>query len=39
MLRMEATFKASRGMLWTIERKTGVNNHGDPKDNCRWPGV
>ena len=42
MLRMEATIKASSVMLWTdttIERKTRVDNHEDPTENCQWPGV
>ena len=42
MVKTEATIKASRVMLWTektIERKIGVNNHEDPTENCRWPGV
>ena len=42
MLRTEATIKVLIVMLWTettSEHKTGVNNHEDPTENCRWPGV
>ena len=42
VLRMEAIIKASRVMHWaetTIECETGVNNHEDPTENWRWPGV
>ena len=42
MLKTETIIKASSVMLWTettIERKAGMNNHEDPTENCRWPGV